>query len=62
MDDGECASAREVALALLDGTWLHVDQFPDVAIEVLKSVAIHESVVLRFIVGGPAAGARLTDQ
>jgi len=30
----------------------HADQLPDVAVEILESVAVHEAVLLCFIVGG----------
>src|SRR4029450_4298178 len=37
-----------VRSALVSLGWLHIDQFPDMAIEILKAMAIHESLVLRF--------------
>src|SRR5919109_1749862 len=51
MNDGERASAGYVCLPLVDGAWLHIDNFPNVAIEVLKSMSIHKTVILWFIVG-----------
>src|SRR5919202_896735 len=59
MNDGEPASAGEVFLPLVYGAWFHVEHFPDVAIEVLKSVSIHETMVLWLIVGCTAGGDRL---
>src|SRR5919109_347356 len=56
MNDGEPASAGDVFLPLVHRAWLHVNQFPNVAIEVLKSMSIHKTVILWFIVGGPAGG------
>src|SRR6266511_5291456 len=56
MHDGERASAGFVFLPLVYGAWLHVDNFPHVAIEVLKSMAIHKTVILWFIVGCSAGG------
>src|SRR5215471_3031565 len=34
---------------LLDCARFHVGQLPDVAVQVLKSMAVHEPVVLRFL-------------
>src|SRR3569832_683682 len=40
-------------ISLLCG--LHVDQFPDVPIRVLEAMAIHEAMVLGFVVGRTAS-------
>jgi hypothetical protein len=41
---------------------LHVEEFPDVAVQVLKSMGVHEPIVLRIIVGAAASGDRLSHQ
>jgi hypothetical protein len=43
----------------LNRAWLHVDEFPNVTIQILKSVAIHKTMVLRFIVVAPPAATAL---
>src|SRR3569833_1586051 len=40
-------------ISLLCG--LHVDQFPDVPIRVLEAMAVHEAMVLGFVVGRTAS-------
>jgi hypothetical protein len=47
---------------LVYGTWPHVYDFPNVAIDVLKPMPIHKSVVLWFIVGGSASGDGLAHE
>src|SRR5262245_5878317 len=56
MNDGERGSAGYVFLPLVYCAWLHVDNFPNVAIKVLKSMPIHKTVILWFIVGCSACG------
>jgi hypothetical protein len=36
--------------------WFHVDHFPNVTIEILKSVLIHEPMIVRLLVGPPSTG------
>ena len=40
----------------LSRAWLHVDQFPNVTIQILKSMAIHKTIVLRLIVNSASRG------
>src|SRR4051794_25657824 len=39
--------ATALHIPLLDGAWLHEDELPDVAIKILKAMAVHKPVVLR---------------
>src|SRR5215510_12023734 len=44
------------ASGLLDCAGLHIDQFPDMAIQVLKSMSVHKAVMLRFLMGLATGG------
>ena len=57
-DDGPAPASKKIetfrnpwALTLLDRRRIHVSEFPDVSVEVLKSVAVHEALILRLLVG-----------
>jgi hypothetical protein len=43
-----------LSLALLDVARIHVEQLPNMAVEVLKAVAVHEPIVLGFVVSAAA--------
>src|SRR5215469_5343976 len=47
---------------LLDGARVHVEHLPNMAVEVLKAVSVHEAVVLGFGINLAAGGDRLRDQ
>jgi hypothetical protein len=50
-----------LVVRLLNRAWLHVDELPNVTIQILKSVAIHKTMVLRFIVSGAPGGDRFAN-
>ena len=41
---------------------VHVEDFPDVAVQVLKSMGVHEPIVLGITIGAAAGGERLADE